>query len=197
MQVWTFLSEAARTSPSVSTFHLKRLFCPYIWEILMNLLLSKHDVKKWLELSMHFPPMWKNEKKWLQRNLLPSHRYRLVSTLRLSAGFSQNSQVLTENEHLKRPSHPAANAPAVQACSAGEKSLYLRGLSDTSSTSVSPHSRRVSSSFRMHTQPREHELAYTIWSGFPGSLHSYNRPFPRQEPFPAASNLKSHVIQIV
>lgn len=42
------------------------------------------------------------------------------------------------NEHFKRPNHPTANGGVTHTCPAGEQSLYLIGLSHTSSTSVCP-----------------------------------------------------------
>lgn len=126
-------------------------------------------------------------------SFLPALDYLLDSIYYL---FPQNSQYCWEMNIWKdQITPPQANRAVINTRPAGEQSLYLTGLSHTSCV---PTSGGVSSSMGRFTQPRGHELAHTAWPGFPGSEQScHSPPFPRQEPFPAASNLKSHVIQIV
>lgn len=95
-------------------------------------------MKKLLKLRNFFHYFFSaGGKNWLQltlKSLPPTNSFHPA----LDCWIFTEFPIMLENEHFKKPSHPTANRAVVHTCPAGEQSLYLRGISHTFSTSVSP-----------------------------------------------------------
>lgn len=142
-------------------------------------------MKKLLERSSSTISLVQGERTGCSSHLTPSLLHIVSILLSTICQVFTEFPIFLENEHFKRPSHPTANRAVVHTCPAGEQSLYLIGLSHTSSASVSLPAEDFPPAWGAHAAKRAwaciHNLAWVPWlsAELPQPTLSKTRTFSR------------------